>query len=106
MDFVEGVSFIFWEVFFNVGGPNTRNLWGDLRACPIGNFANLGSLKCNFLYFDIISEVGCSFLQYEPENNQFHSKNSEMFRNDCVHFDSFRNKNIKITCRVDEWTRN
>ena len=29
-----------------------------------GNFANLGSLKCYFLHFDIISEVGCIFLQY------------------------------------------
>ena len=29
-----------------------------------------------------------------------------MFRNECVHLDSFQNTNIKITCRVDEWTRN
>ena len=29
-----------------------------------------------------------------------------MFRNKCVHIDSFQNTNIKITCRVDEWIRN
>ena len=28
-----------------------------------------------------------------------------MFKNECVHLDSFKNTNIKITCRVDEWTR-
>ena len=28
-----------------------------------------------------------------------------MFRNECVRLDSFKNTNIKITCRVDEWTR-
>ena len=28
-----------------------------------------------------------------------------MFRNECVGLDSFKNTNIKITCRVDEYTR-
>ena len=28
-----------------------------------------------------------------------------MFRNECVGLDSFKNTNIKITCRVDECTR-
>ena len=28
-----------------------------------------------------------------------------MFRNECVGLDSFKNPNIKITCRVDECTR-
>ena len=39
----------------------SRGVWG--HALP-WNFANLGSLKCHFLHFDIISEVGCIFLQY------------------------------------------
>ena len=38
-----------------------RGFWGH---APPENFANLGSLKCHFLHFDIISEVGCIFLQY------------------------------------------
>ena len=28
-----------------------------------------------------------------------------MFRIECLRLDSFKNTNIKITCRVDEWTR-
>ena len=73
VDSVEGGSFICWEVRFSAEGL-TRAL---IRREPLGgsgckppppppqgNFANLGSLKCYFLHFDI-SEVGCIFLQYK-----------------------------------------
>ena len=61
-----------------------------------------------------ISCILTSFLRWDAfsfnisssESNYHSKKNSEMFRNECVHLDSFRNTNIKIACRVDEWTRN
>ena len=66
---VEGGSFIFRSFFFSTGDANTSaegaSIKGVLGASPPPeNFANLGSLKCHFLHFDIISEVGCIFLQY------------------------------------------
>ena len=64
----------------------------------------------------LLSAISCiltSFLRWDAfsfnissSEANFHSKNSEMFRNECVHLDSFQNTNIKITCRVDKWTRN
>ena len=59
VDSVEGGSFMFWEVFFSARGASLK---GGLGHAPPWNFANLGSLKCHFLHFDIISEVGCIFL--------------------------------------------
>ena len=35
----------------------TRASRGSGAMPPTGNFANLGSLKCHFLHFEIISEV-------------------------------------------------
>ena len=65
MDSVEGGSFMFWEVFI-AGGACTSSegmsLWGVFVLALPENFANLGSLKCHFLHFDIISEVGCIFI--------------------------------------------
>ena len=50
--------FVGWPLFVS----------GDNVCRPVGwilvEFANLGSLKCHFLHFDIISEVGCIFIQY------------------------------------------
>ena len=70
MDSVEGGSFICWEVFLApealTRAPKAQassGVWG--RAFPpTGNLANLCSLKCPFLDFDVISEVGCIFLEY------------------------------------------
>ena len=62
---LRGVLSFFGSYF--LAGANTsankkarasRGVWG--HASP-GNFANLGSLKCHFLHFDIISEVGMHF---------------------------------------------
>ena len=68
MESVEGGSFIVWRYFFALEARTrapmvraSRGVWGH---APPGNFANLGSLKRHFLHFDIISEVGCIFLQY------------------------------------------
>ena len=50
--------------------PEAQASRACLGACPPpppppqGNFANLDSLKCNFLHFEIVTEVGCIFLEY------------------------------------------
>ena len=68
MDSGEGVCFIFWEVFLAPEAltrvPKAQASRGVFVHALPENFANLGSLKCHFLHFDIISEVGCIFLQY------------------------------------------
>ena len=71
MDSVEGGSFICLKVLF---------VWryGGMSPPPPGNVANLGSLKCHFLL--------------SSSESNFHSKrNSDMFRNECVHLNSFQN---------------
>ena len=60
MDSVEGGSFMFWEVFCT--SSEGTSLWGVFVLALPENFANVGSLKCHFLHFDIISEVGCIFI--------------------------------------------
>ena len=73
MDSVEGGSFICWEVFLApealtraLKAQASNGVWG--RALPPppppGNLANLCSLKCHFLDFDVISEVACIFLEH------------------------------------------
>ena len=42
----------------------SRRVWGHAYTGNLRNFANLGSLKCHFLNFELIYEVGCIFLQY------------------------------------------
>ena len=78
-----------------------------LGACP--------SLPQEILQIKVLpSAISCiltSLLRWDAfsfnisfSESNFHSK--KMFRNECVHLDNFQNTNIKITCRVDEWTRN
>ena len=63
MDSVEGGSFIFGRYILVGEARASRRCLG---ACPPpqGHFANLDFLKCNFLHFEIVTEVGHIFLQY------------------------------------------
>ena len=61
MDSVEGGSFIFLASIFQ---RRRREPLGGSGGTFPGNFANLGSLKCDYLHLDIISEVGCIFHKY------------------------------------------
>ncbi len=61
VDFVEGGCVFLGGIFIAPKARASRRAWGHI---PPGTFANLGSLKCHFLHFDIISEVKCLFLQY------------------------------------------
>ena len=56
---LRGVLLCFGKYFLAPEARASRGVWGH---APPWNFANLGSLKCHFLHFDIISEVGCIFL--------------------------------------------
>ena len=64
---LRGVLLIFWIFFLApealTRAPKARASRGSV-GMPARKFANLGSLKCHFLHFDIISELGCIFLQY------------------------------------------
>ena len=71
-----GGVFIFSEVFL---APEalTRlakaraSRWVFVHALP-ENFANLGSVKCHFLHFDIISGVGAFSLNISSSESNFH----------------------------------
>ena len=60
MDSVEGGSFIFWKVFLSpevlTRAPKARTSTGVFGHALPENFANLGSLNCHLLHFDIIPD--------------------------------------------------
>ena len=58
---MEGGSFIFLGGIFQ---RLRREPLGGSGGTSPGNFANLGSLKCDYLHLDLISEVGCIFHKY------------------------------------------